>query len=89
MVNRKSIVEEMTKLCFINQFMLYLKLDELDILDHDILGKAMIRNNHLEFKHIIYLILHDEILTSNELKTKCNTNFKWCYNIERDFEYKP
>lgn len=89
MITRKGVVEEMTKLCFVNQFMLYLKLEEMSLPDYDILGKVMVRNNNLEFKHIVFLILHGEIKISKELTDLCNKNFKWCYDLEHDFDYKP
>lgn len=87
-VTRKYVAEMMIQYCFMNQLMLYLKLDEIQKDDYDILSSTMNKNPSLEFKHIIYLILNNEIRTSNEFQEKCSANFAWCKNIEKDFEYK-
>jgi hypothetical protein len=88
--SREDIRVEMFTLCMLNQFMLHLKLDGIVQYDETILSNVFKKHSNLEFKHIIYLILHDEVQVTVELKTKIinNDEFKWCGMIERDFEFE-
>lgn len=89
-ISKNSIKKRMFNFAFINQFMLYLDLDTITRNDYNLILLIFTNNTNLEFKHIIHLILIGEIEVTEGLRKNISSNekFKWCKDIERDFEYE-
>lgn len=73
----------------LNQFMLYLGVEELKRDDLYVLLLTFSHNQQLEFKHIIWLIGQGRIEVSKSLKDHIMSrqDIKWCLDITPDFEY--